>query len=490
MIRVKHIAPTYSGGSFKPPTDAAYDLGTTDVTWRNIYTCDDGGHYFGSNQDVVIRHRTATLNANTALSGALVGTPVTPALAANSVIISNITASGDVLMAGNNGGNSRAFLFFDASTPDLLLYYVGGQWSAGATEWVVPAHTLSGAISANSKNITGIGKITITGDEGEQLALTRTNTGDTGCVIIARHDSSSPAASDIVMRFYGLGRGADTSYHNYGRFEMQIADPTDTTESGKMVWYVLKNDTETLMMTLTSTSLTFAAGTILASGATNGNTLLLNANDTTFITFTTGATDVCTIANATMSGTWLASGTVTMPAVTLGGTITCNGQNFDAAASAFKIIGTGGELIAPTRTDDGTTGVVFACRHASASPTAGDVVVRIIGIGKDSADAYNNYGQFDIAIEDPTNTTECGKMVWNILRNGSSVTAMTLSSLGMLNVIGAYQVDGVQVVGNRVIDQRIDDDIESAAVSLYPVLCGIVDALRDASITHGLIAAA
>ena len=66
--------------------------------------------------------------------------------------------------------------------------------------------------------------------------------------------------------------------------------------------------------------MTFAAGSILASGGTNGNTLLLRANDTTFITFTTGATDVCTLANITMSGTWL--GTATLPALTISDTMT------------------------------------------------------------------------------------------------------------------------------------------------------------------------
>ena len=73
--------------------------------------------------------------------------------------------------------------------------------------------------------------------------------------------------------------------------------------------------------------MTFAAGSILASGSTNGDTLLLRANDTTFITLTTGATDVCTLNNITMSGTWLASGSVTFPALTVGALI---GSTFTA----------------------------------------------------------------------------------------------------------------------------------------------------------------
>lgn len=72
--------------------------------------------------------------------------------------------------------------------------------------------------------------------------------------------------------------------------------------------------------------MTFAAGSILASGAVNGNTLLLRSNDTTFITLTTGATDVCTMNAITMSGTWLASGTVTLPTITMGGNIALNGN--------------------------------------------------------------------------------------------------------------------------------------------------------------------
>lgn len=77
--------------------------------------------------------------------------------------------------------------------------------------------------------------------------------------------------------------------------------------------------------------MTFAAGSILASGGSNGNTLLLRGNDTTFITFTTGATDVCELDGCTLDssiakGTWTASGTWTIPAVTFNGAVDGNGQ--------------------------------------------------------------------------------------------------------------------------------------------------------------------
>jgi len=72
-------------------------------------------------------------------------------------------------------------------------------------------------------------------------------------------------------------------------------------------------------------NIVFQAGASLASGSTNGNTLLLRANDTTFITLTTGATDVCTLEGVTLKGTILADGTVTMPALTFGSTTVFTG---------------------------------------------------------------------------------------------------------------------------------------------------------------------
>lgn len=55
-----------------------------------------------------------------------------------------------------------------------------------------------------------------------------------------------------------------------------------------------------------------------------------------------------------------------------------------------------------------------------------------------------------------------------------------------LDVTGVYKVDGVQVLTNRVIDARCDDVANSGDATTD----GLIDALRDAMITHGLIAAA
>jgi hypothetical protein len=73
--------------------------------------------------------------------------------------------------------------------------------------------------------------------------------------------------------------------------------------------YAFLNDTASKVEHLTTdetselhNGFTVPTGSIIKSGTTNTNTLLLNANDTNFITFTTGATDTCTIAGATITG--------------------------------------------------------------------------------------------------------------------------------------------------------------------------------------------
>ena len=69
---------------------------------------------------------------------------------------------------------------------------------------------------------------------------------------------------------------------------------------------------------------------------------------------------------------------------------------------------------------------------------------------------------------------------------------MTLSGAGLVwadvgfNADDYYQVAGTQVVGARVVDARCDDAINSGDVTTD----GVIDSLRDAMITHGLIAAA
>ena len=99
----------------------------TTPTFGAVPITDDLVLGIGSNNDGAIVNRTTVLNANTALSGVTIGTPVTPAVAANSTIVSNVTASGDILIATNRGGNTEAHMWLDGSAGDTYLYARGVQ---------------------------------------------------------------------------------------------------------------------------------------------------------------------------------------------------------------------------------------------------------------------------------------------------------------------------------------------------------------------------
>ncbi len=78
---------------------------------------DDALLSVGDDQDGVIVLVSAGIAADTNLAGVLVGASQdTSALAANSLIISNITTDGDILIAASDGGHSRQALFVDGST--------------------------------------------------------------------------------------------------------------------------------------------------------------------------------------------------------------------------------------------------------------------------------------------------------------------------------------------------------------------------------------
>lgn len=74
----------------------------------------------GTDGDQVFVNRSTTLAANTALTNVLVGTPVSQAIAANTLIISNVTGSGDIAIYGNLGGNSQQYIFIDTSAAQIF----------------------------------------------------------------------------------------------------------------------------------------------------------------------------------------------------------------------------------------------------------------------------------------------------------------------------------------------------------------------------------
>jgi len=168
------------------------------------------------------------------------------------------------------------------------------------------------------------------------------------------------------------------------------------------------------------------------------------------------------------------------------GTITA----IDAGASSILINSTaagGGAKVVCT--NDGVVGGGYISQTISASPTNGDIISYLQAIGEDSSSNPDIYGYFGIKIETVTHgATQAGKFFINLMKTGSDAEVLTLSSAGVLDLPagGSLQVSSTQVVGARVVDARCDDAINSGDATTD----GVIDSLRDAMITHGLVAAA
>jgi hypothetical protein len=69
----------------------------------------------GTGADAALVLRSTALSADAELAGVIVGTSDHPGVAANSLIVSNITADGDMMFIVQTGGNSNLSLLMDAS---------------------------------------------------------------------------------------------------------------------------------------------------------------------------------------------------------------------------------------------------------------------------------------------------------------------------------------------------------------------------------------
>ena len=96
---------------------------------------DDISLELGTDDDSVLRHKSGTLAANTTLTDVLTGTPVSAALAANSLMLSNNTANGDIAVYVNTGTVSEQAVFIDSSAKQVALGQTG--WNVNVLEAAV-----------------------------------------------------------------------------------------------------------------------------------------------------------------------------------------------------------------------------------------------------------------------------------------------------------------------------------------------------------------
>ncbi len=187
--------------------------GLAGVSAANVSFNDGVVMQFGTGGDIAMVNRATTLTAGTELTDVVVGTSVLADIPANSLIISNVTASGDIVLAARTGTDSLEYLRIDASAKELVLNEASSDInfrveSNGDTDAifvdagnnrvgilngspavaldVTGAVTASGIISADEWQTTGGGTIT----QGSGSGRATTFTLDTTTGVITLDDAS------------------------------------------------------------------------------------------------------------------------------------------------------------------------------------------------------------------------------------------------------------------------------------------------------------
>jgi hypothetical protein len=91
--------------------------------WTANQRLDDDVHLMlGTDSDIRILLNSAAVAANVEVTNVIVGTSAHAGFEANTLVISNVTTDGDIVLLASDGGNSGAYLWVDASAGLLFLY--------------------------------------------------------------------------------------------------------------------------------------------------------------------------------------------------------------------------------------------------------------------------------------------------------------------------------------------------------------------------------
>jgi hypothetical protein len=132
-----------------------------------------------------------------------------------------------------------------------------------------------------------------------------------------------------------------------------------------------------------------------------------------------------------------------------------------------------GDLVLGANVDGGKASDIYL---SSTVENASRTAIRLAAFGDDGVISFLTATATTTAVGSEVTMTERMRI------NSAGLVTVT----GNVNNTGVYQIDGVQVISNRVVDARCDDAINSGDATTD----GVIDSLRDAMITHGLISAA
>jgi hypothetical protein len=141
------------------------------------------------------------------------------------------------------------------------------------------------------------------------------------------------------------------------------------------------------------------------------------------------------LADIRMKGTWTAVGTVTMPAFTLGDTVTINGKILDAGSGSAQIDTTGSTKGLVLQNTSDTHGCYLEFNHEHTTPEVNNIAGRIVIYGFDGAGtpARKRYAYYGAKYVNVGDGTEEAKLDWGLQVGGAENEAMTLSGAGVVS---------------------------------------------------------
>ena len=342
---------THDGTDGNATIEATSFTGTATYTGASLTFGDEDLLRWGTNADIVSLNRSTALSADTELTGIIEGTSDHPGVAANSLIISNITDDGDIMFAISDGGNSKGMLKLDGANGKVVFH--GTTLSINGTDLASTAtelNILDGDTSASSVTLADADRIVVN-DNGtmKQVALTAFETYFESVLDTLTVTSVGALDSGSITSGFGTIDTGSSTITTTGLITGGSLDIDDVLINGTTIGHT--NDTD--LMTVADGVLTIAgeldattldisssadiAGDLVLSGGADGALQFTNAGENSikipdnqssaliieeannaYITFnTTNSSEAITVAKAT---TFSAGVTSTAASNTLGAT--------------------------------------------------------------------------------------------------------------------------------------------------------------------------
>jgi hypothetical protein len=342
---------------FIPSSDTA--IATNQIVDKRVLLSASGGVLddiimgIGSDSDIAILNRSTSLSADAEVTNIIEGTSDHLGVAANSLIVSNITNDGDIMFVVSDAGNSKGLLKLDGANGrvvihggDLLMsgaqkiyfYDIGGEYmsSDGSTLAITGATTISSTLGVTSAitatgGFTSAAASTITIDaDAEFIALKLTNQSDaadtTGFVTLA-FDLEDTGGTAVDAGKISVKKEASFT-------------ATASTQDSKMEFQLSENGTLAEKMTLSSAgalsidgALSIGGSEVLSGSALDSAVKINNANwSGTDLAVLNGGTGASSLTNLITLGTHTTGNYAATVANATNGGITVSNSGSESAA--------------------------------------------------------------------------------------------------------------------------------------------------------------